>query len=300
MPFVLRNPTQLFSVFALVIFCWAFSWPISKLGLAYIPPIWFAALRLAFGSFFLFLFLGFARLLVFPSRRDLPMIFIMGILQVGSFVILITCGLADVEAGRAAILTYTSPLWILPISSLLFGERLNRTKLLGLVCGLIGIILLFCPWNFNWASPAALIGNALLIIAAWSWSAALLFARHGKWYSAPIHLIPWQLLVGTIQALILAFIFQPHPLIAWNLPLWLSLLYNGLFATAIGYLGVVMVIKELPAMTTALGLLAVPVLGLIFSSAMLDNPLTYGELFAVVLVIAGLASVALGARQRIQ
>lgn len=297
MSFPLRNPTHIFTIFALIIVCWAFSWPATKIGLEYMPPLWFAAYRLVFGAIFLFLFLIPTRRLVKPHWRDIPMLLVMGILQIGTFMILITVGLSTVDAGRAAIITYTTPIWVLPISAVFFGERLNRGKLIGLCCGIAGVVLLFSPWNFDWSNHTAIMGNGLLIIAAWCWSAALLYARHGRWYNTPVNLIPWQLVVGAVEAVLVAFILQPDPVIRWVAPLWIVLVYNGLFATAIGYWGMITVSKELPAMATALGLLAVPVLAVIFCAAMLGEPLTYGILTAVAFIIVGLTYVALGARQ---
>lgn len=60
----------------------------------------------------------------------------------GIFVLLINVGLHLVEAGRSAILVYTTPIWVTPIAIFIFKEKAGFLKWLGLVLGIAGIIVL--------------------------------------------------------------------------------------------------------------------------------------------------------------
>ena len=49
-----------------------------------------------------------------PARADLPIVFSIGLVQVAAVMALVQLGLANVPAGRSAILSYTTPLWVVP------------------------------------------------------------------------------------------------------------------------------------------------------------------------------------------
>jgi drug/metabolite transporter (DMT)-like permease len=76
------------------------------------------------------------------------------------------------------------------------------------------------------------------------------------------------------------------------------LFYNGPIATAFCFWAVVTVNRALPAITTSLGILGVPVAGVVASAVMLGEPVTVTNLTGLVLILGGLAWLALGDRMR--
>ena len=164
-----------------VILIWGLNWPINKIGLEYMSPIVFATSRLIIATVSMFLIVILTRNFIWPTRQDLPIILTIGLLQMGIFVLLINVGLHLVEAGRSAILVYTTPIWVTPIAIFIFKEKAGFLKWLGLVLGIAGIIVLFGPWGIKWDNYAALLGNGILLLAAMCWAIAIICARHMKW-----------------------------------------------------------------------------------------------------------------------
>lgn len=288
---------MLYILLILLILAWGFSWPFSKIALHYMPPMWFAVSRLCIGFLSMLFLLAITRRLALPSKKDLGLVLSVGFLQVGLFLVLINLGLKYVDAGRSAILAYTTSLWVTPLAVLFFGERLNFFKTLGLFLGYLGILVLFSPWSFDWDNHKLIFGNVTLLVAAMSWAFAMLHIRFTTWHSSPLTLIPWQLLVALLFVLLLATIFEPHPTITWNSHLIGSMLYTGICATAFGYWGVVVLSKNLPVITMSLCLLAVPVAGLLASSLLLHEPITWTIGTAMLLILMGLAAVSLSVRK---
>lgn len=284
---------RVYLLLALLVIVWGLSWPVSKLGLEFMPAIWFAVWRLLIGMLTLFLIVSVTGNFVIPQKEDLPMIFVMGIFQMGIFISLVMFGLHYVDAGRSAMLVYTTPLWVIPLSVLMFKEKLTTHKTIGLIFGVIGIVLLFSPWEMNWSDNNVLIGNGLLMIAALCWAISILCARHMVWHHTPLALVPWQILVGVVPVFILAFWWQPHPIIQWNSTLLVILLFVGIFATAFGFWGTLVVSKMLPSITVSFCYLAIPVAGLIFSALILHEIITVTMMVAMIFTIAGVAFVAL-------
>lgn len=296
------EPSKLshYLIFFSVILIWGMGWPITKLGLHYIPPIYYAAYRILIGTVILFSVLGATKKLIFPRRSDLPHIFSVGFLLVALFQILSTFGLFYVSAGRSTILVYTTQIWVIPIAYFLFHEHVNKFHILSMIFGLIGISLLFSPLGINWHDKNALLGNSILLLAALVWAINIVISRYVKWHSTPMQLMPWQLLVGVIPIFICAFIFHPHPIIHWTKPLIGSLLFTGILGTAYGLWGMVVASKELPPTTTSLATLAIPVIGIISSQIVLNEKISLIMVMAMSLIFAGLLIIILAHRRKLQ
>jgi drug/metabolite transporter (DMT)-like permease len=274
-----------------IILVWGSSWPIAKVGMDYMPPLWFAALRLIIGTVSMFFVVSVLGKFVVPDKQDLKIIFSIGFLQIALLMVLITIGLYYVDAGRSAVLVYTTPLWVVPISVLFFKERPTLGKWIGFILGLAGIAVLFNPFAVHWSMGNELMGNGVLLAAAFCWSIAILCARYMHWHRTPLELIPWQLLVGTLPVLLLAFVQNPQPQFIWGSTLVFSLIFCGILSTAFAYWGSIVISKELPAITTSLSLLAIPMCGLLFSAWLLSEKITLSLIIAMLFILAGLLCV---------
>jgi drug/metabolite transporter (DMT)-like permease len=281
------KPTPIYLILFAIVIVWGLSWPINKIGLAYIDPIWYAAFRLLTAAVSMLITVLIIKKLIIPKKQDWPLIIIIGLVQIGIFILLVNLGLKYVSAGRTAILVYTMPLWVMPIAAIFFKEHVHALKWIGFVLGICGIIILFSPWELNWHDHNALIGNGLLLIAALCWAISLLCARNMHWMRSPLELVTWQLFVGAIPVTIVACFTAPWHTIVWNHTLILSLLYTGIFGSAFGYWGAITISKELPSTTASLSLLAVPVASLLFSAAILHEHITVPTLIAMILILSG-------------
>jgi len=275
---------------------WGFSWPIMKLALHDIPPIWLAVSRVSIGTFTLFIILIISGKKFWLTRKDIPLLLSVGLLQMGLFMLLVTVGLQYVEAGRSAILVYTTPLWVTPIAVFIFKEPLHKLTLLGLVIGLLGVFCLFNPLTFNWHDKAALTGNILLLLAAFVWACVILHVRFGTQHRSALELAPWQLLLATIFLVIMGCLLEPAPHINWSWPLIMKISYIGFVATAFAFWGAIEISRRLPAITTSLIFLGVPIIGLISSAIILGEKITTNTVMAVILILSGLVCVVFARR----
>jgi drug/metabolite transporter (DMT)-like permease len=285
---------QMFGLLGLLILIWGLSWPVMAIGLAYCPPIWFSTLRLIGAAALIFIIMGLTRQLVIPDKKDFPLIFSIGFLQIGLFVMLITLGLEYVPPGRSAIIAYTSPIFVTPVAVWFFSERLTKMKIIGLLLGLMGIVSLFMPWELNWHDKHILLGNALLLLSAIIWSAAMLHIRYGKWHRPSHQLLPWQFLVSIIPNIIMAFYLDPHPVIHYMAPgFWWSMGFTAVLASLAGFWMIIVITRFLPAITISLLLLAVPVVGLLSSAVMTGEKLSFSIIVSFIFIIGGLVFVSL-------
>lgn len=275
----------------LVIF-WSINIIFTKIALNYISPTYLTFFRLSVAAIVMFLFLRARNQLSLPTRKDLPLILSIGLFQMGLFQVLISIGMLYVQAGRAAMLIYSTPLWVTPIAALFFQEKITFSKLSGLILGIAGLFILFNPMSFDWSDSKIVIGNGLLLLASWVWGIVMLHTRFGKWHRSPLELAPWQLLVSLIPPLL--FIPTEAPsVIQWNKELISILLYSSLIATAFGMWASTTISKKLSVVVTSLSLLAVPAFSLILSVILLDETLTVWNFIATLLIMGGVGCIGL-------
>ena len=283
-----------YGLLALVILFWGVNWPIMKLGLQYVTPLWFATTRLFLGALCLFAFLAVRRQLAMPRRDDLTILIVVAVFQISLPIGLIHTGLSYMDAGRSAILVFTIPLWVAPMAVFFLGERLTKTYLAGLAVGLAGLALLFNPLTFDFGDVKALTGNGFMIMASFSFALAIVLIRRHRWTVPIIQLLPWQMLLSTGILVAASTAIEGPPDPRWSTGLVAIMAYNGPIASAFCFWAYVSVSRSLPAMSTSLGSLGVPVLGVLSSAFILGEPFTLTIVSGLILISAGVLAIVVG------
>ncbi len=278
---------------ACLVVVWGCNWPINKLVLNHVPPLWFACLRVGTGGLTFFLLQAFAdRRIRLPARSDWVVVISIGLFQVAAVMGLVQVGLANVAAGRSAILSYTTPLWVLPGSILILGERPRLFKLMGLLLGVVGVVVMFNPFSFDWDDYSALVGNLYLLIAAALWAGVIIHVRAHRWTDTPWALAPWQMFVGLAPLVVLAWFVEGPPVMPKvSLETTVLVIYSGPLITAFPFWALITVSKNLPALTTSLTLLLVPVIGLLSSIVFLAEQVDVSSITGLILIVGAVAVV---------
>ncbi|MBV1961056.1 MAG: DMT family transporter [Immundisolibacteraceae bacterium] len=290
------NPRAALLLLGAIILLWGVNWPIMKVGLNGIGPFSFAASRMVLGGLTMFLAAALTGQLAWPHRQDWPVVISVGLIQIAAFIAMVTYALQFVPAGRSSILAYTTPLWVLPISMLLLKESVGKWKMAGFLLGLAGVLVMFNPTSFDWHDPNVVLGNSILMLAAMLWAILITQIRGHRWHGTPLSLAPWQFAVATLALLPVAFYLEGDQPIKWSTELWAVILYNGPIATGFCTWAIVTVTRALPALTTSLGTLGVPVTGVIASAIVLNEPITGSNLGGLLLIVGGLGVLAISER----
>ena len=273
----------------IVVLAWGLTWPVNKVLLESLSPLWMMTLRSAIATLALFAMAAALGRLARPPRADLPVLLSITLLHMIGFGVLAAWGLHLVPTGRSVVLAYTTPLWVAPGAALFLGERLTTRRIVGVVVGLLGLLALFNPLAFDWASRDAVLGNGAILLAALLWAASILHIRAHRWQSTPFDLVPWEMLLATAILTPVAFMTEGAPAPEWTGRLLALLLYAGVPGTAVAYWATAAASRALPAVTTSLGLLATPVLSTVIATFWLGEVVTLPLVAAIVLILGGVA-----------
>lgn len=272
-------------------------WPVSKTALEFTPPFWYAAIRIAIGATILYGLLFLTGKLRLPTRHDMPLVLNVGIFMMAIYTLMMHIALLYVDAGRAALLGYTTPVWVVPAAYFMLKERPSRRRLIGLAVAVGGLMVLFNPASFDWTDTDVVIGNLLLLGCGLSWSISIIHIRKHKPVLTPFQLAPFQLSLAASLIAIMALIFDP-------LPEWRGdalqigvFTYGGIMGTAVAMLSVTTAVRHLPTVVSTVGLLGVPVFALTLSVLFLGEQLTVDLATGVVLIIVGIGLVSVPDRK---
>jgi drug/metabolite transporter (DMT)-like permease len=283
-----------------LVIVWGSHWVVVKVGLETIPPFTYGVLRLLGGIVTLALLMAAAGRLHRPDRSDWPIIISYGLLAVGLGITMMNLALPHIPAGRSSILAYTIPLWVVPVMALLARALPSRPEVIGLVLGLGGLVLLLNPAAIDWSGEGALLGSLLLVVGAMGAALALVHVRLHPWRGTPFDTQIWQLLVALVPMLIFAVWLERDGFgeVSWDLPTALAVLYSGPLATAFAFWASQMIVQSLGPLTTGIGYLGAPVVGVVAGIIVLGEVITPIDLAGIAVTTAGIVVVLLAGRRR--
>ena len=278
-----------FLLFAVVVVSWGLNWAVTKTIVHSVVPLWATAIRSAIATATLFALQLARGQFIIPRRGDLPVIIAIALLHMVAFSALVAFGLRFAPVGRSIVLGYTTPLWVVPGAWLFLKEPMTKSRLAGTALGVLGLIAMFNPLAFDWSDRDALTGSGLILLAAFCWAANILYVRAHRWVSTPFQLVFWQTLLASVVLTALALLLDGAPQVAWTSSLTAAFLYSGIFGTALAYWAMAVVNRSLPAVTTSLGILATPVIGVASSTLALGEPVDISLIVAMSMILGGIA-----------
>lgn len=291
------RPPAVYLLAAATVAVLGLNWPIMANGVDLVPPLWLAAFRMA-GAAIVVGIVMLPRAAGAPPREDRPILWTVGLVRLSLVTALVFSALEFVPPGRSSILVYTASLWTVPIAVAFLHERLTSLRVAGLTLGTAGVVLLLEPWVLDWGDAQLLTGIGMLVVAAIANAATTVHIRAHRWTGTPLQLMPWQLAIAAIPIAAIAVVVDGMPEIRWTPATAAVVAYQIFVASAFGFWGLVTVSRSLPAITTNLTLMAVPVVGLLSSGPLADERLTVAVVASLVLILAGVALGVLSDRRR--
>ena len=273
---------------ALMALFWGYNWVVMKVALRYADPAAFVALRVFLGAAFLFLLIIILRRPLRP--RNLRLTLCVGLFQTTGSLGLMTWALASGAAGKTAVLVFTMPLWLLPMSWIVLGERLRRLQWFSVGLALAGLCLVLAPWRMH----GSLLSSLLAVTAGISWAAGTVAAKilSGRHRVDILSLNAWQMLMGSIPLVIVALLTsQSSPV--WSASFIAALAFNVVPVTGVGLLLWFYALRTLPAGTAGFSSLATPVLGVVFAWIQLGERPGLYEAVGIILIVSALCLLAL-------
>lgn len=277
----------------LVVLCliWGTTWPAMKIALNEIPPLSMRTSTAAIGALTLLtICLVQRRSFRVPSARAWAHVVVASFLNIVAFSLCSAFAQIAAATSRVAILTYTLPIWAMLFAWAVLGERPNRVQGIAVVLCVLGLAILIGPL----ATTGIPLGLALALGAGVSWAAGTVYLKWAHIEADPMAVASWQMTIAFfVIAACLLFFDRTLDLHAARADGLLAVLYSGAIGNAVAYSLWFDLVRRLPAATASLGILGIPVIGVIASVLILGERPTAADLIGFGFIFAASACIVL-------
>jgi len=236
--------TNKYWVIFIALFCavlWGSAFPVLKVSYAELgiaPDDRYAIIVLAGMRFFIASLLIFLLLVVGikqspkVKRKMLPQLFLLGLLQISLMYFFFYNGLAHTTGMKGAILSSAGIFFVVVLAHFVYlDDRLGWRKILGLIAGFAGIILINSGKNFTFDFSWQ--GEGFMILSGLVSAFGTVLAKRISKEVHPFVLTAWQMLLGSLVLIVVGLpSLEPHAMVFTNKALLLLLYSAFLSATA--------------------------------------------------------------------
>lgn len=270
-----------------VVTMWSGAFAFIKVALPELGPWHLTLARFLVCIPFFAVILAFTGAPRFP-RRDWMRISLLGFLSVPGYHLALNYGEETVSAGTAALIVASGPLWTALLSAVQLHESFPPRKILGVPLALSGVLLLILTSGESFHS-AHVWGAAITLLAPISWAIYTVYSKPLLSNQNPAAFTAFVTLLGTVYLVPLAASDHfPTKLANLSAPGWIAVAYLAIFASVLGYLGYIAVLKRLSPTQTVVYVYLNPFLALIWAYFLLDEVPRLISLVGGIIVIVGI------------
>jgi drug/metabolite transporter (DMT)-like permease len=277
---------------------WGTTYLAIRVGMKEFPPFLFSGMRFVVAGAFICAFY-FSRGYKIPKWKDLRNLIISGIaISIGGNLLLCIAE-REVHSGVAAIINCGLPFWIVIFSRIMLpSEKISRTLLIGLTVGFIGQLFIFYDQIQFLINPAFVTGIILVFLAVISGSYGSVYMKKHSVHTNPVFGGGLQMLICGSITTVLGFILGEEIPFHAVQDTWLSFVYLIVFGSIIGYSSFCYALSKLPATLVSIYTFVNPIVAITLGWIILQEPITWKTIVAVVVTIAGIAIVKYGSEIR--
>lgn len=268
---------------------WGPSFLFIKIAVEEISPIMMAAMRIGFAAIVLNLFLLLRRVKLPKDKTFWKHVALAGFFAQALPFMLFNWGEQHIDSGLASILNGLTPLSTVLLAHFTIStERLSSKKVIGVVLGFSGLVVLSLP-KLNNGFDSAFLGIVAVTFGAVSYAIGLIYSRKHLSKAKPMHAPAGQLLACSVYLVPLAFIFDTQTVFSQiSGPAWLSMFLLSFFGTAVAFVLYFYLIERTAASFVSLVTYIMPIFGIALGAIFLDEVITSTMVLGMLLILTGI------------
>lgn len=274
------------SILALI---WSSTWVVIKIGLETLPPLLSAGCRFMIAFLALSVYGLFKRHLKFPRDVKSHIFFLyFGLINFFGGYSLVYWGEQYINSGLTSVLFSILPFYVALFSiKLLPSEKITLSKVIGILIGFSGILLIFSDQLYL-EHPMALYGMiAVLLSPAFSGLGTIMGKKTGARYH-PVVLNTLPLLYTSLTFLMGSWLFEGQMEAQFTTVAIFSFIYLGIFGTAVAFVLYFWVLRHMSAVVVSLITFVTPPMALVWGWIVLGETVTHKLFFGMIIVFSGI------------
>lgn len=223
------------------------------------------------------------------EKGDFKKIAIASFFGVGLNMLTFFKGLSYTSPINASVIMVTTPILVLIFSSILIKEKLVRNKIIGIIIGLIGAVVLIVYGSSSKGNTENMVlGNFLVFINAASYGMYLVVTKKLIAKYHPIVFIKWLYLFGLV--FVIPFSFSEFMAIQWSVmpaSIYFKIGFVVFFTTCITYLFNLYGLSKLKPTTVSVFIYLQPVIATLYALLVGSDSLNDVKVIATILIFLG-------------
>lgn len=285
------NARSRFALAAALAGVYGVCYPFIKLGLAYAPPLAFAALRVLSAGVGLLALLVALRRPIVPPRRQWPGVAALALMGtvLGYGAMFSSPGRTGV--GLSAVLGNTTPLLTMLLAVPLLGEPLTRRRMAALALGTAGVVLVALP---TLGVPSGVHPTRLVppLLAAAGFAGASVGVKRLDVGEAVLPVVAWQLVLGGLVLAIASRVSEAGAALRWTPEFGGILMFLALVGTAATTALWYWLLQRDDVGRLSVALFLAPAVGLLLAVVVFGERPTTAEWVGVAVILSSLGVVA--------
>jgi drug/metabolite transporter (DMT)-like permease len=268
---------------------WGFNWPAIKYILDHASPWTLRAAGLAGGATILLTATVLTRRSLVIPREHWGRVLVASALNVFGFNIFAVFAQLSMPTSRAAILTFTMPLWAALFAWTFLGEKVDGRRAVSLLIGACGLALLAVPFVPIVKAGGLPWGLVYVLGAAISWALGTVWMKARPIAADPIAVTTWQVVLAALACIPCMLAFETPRLDLSHTATLLAFIYHIALPQAAAYVLWFTLIRTVPASRAAVGTLLITVFGVIGSIVLLGDWPTRLDVIGLALILSAVA-----------
>ncbi|MDF2635085.1 MAG: carboxylate/amino acid/amine transporter [Pelosinus sp.] len=277
-------------ILLLVAFIWGINPTIMKVGLFYLPPMPYNAVRMLIALLFAWLMLGLSKTYKPFDRQDVKLILLIGSAGFFIFQLAFTFGVQNTTAGNSSLILALVPASVAIINKLFGIEEIKGSMVIGIGMSLVGVIFIVMGSGKEISmGNDHLFGAFMMLIAQFAYGYYSVFSRPLLNKYSTYQVTAYMVTVATSLFIVVALpSLMPVKWVEVPLIAWFSVLYSGVFAICVGNFLWMWAIGKIGSTRTALYNNLSPIFAVASGYAFLDEGFGWLQFFGAVVIFLGM------------
>jgi drug/metabolite transporter (DMT)-like permease len=278
---------KIITLYTIISFCWGITWLFLKINVTQMPILWGLSLRFIIAGI-IFWFIYFLKKDKVKFNPQIQSIYIVYTLFNYTFCYYLTYwGAQYIYSNLGSILYSLSPITIAIMAHFFIpDDKLNKKKIMSMMIGFIGTILLLYNGN-SFGGEKVFLGISAILLAIVIGSWPTIYIKKQGIKVDPIHLNAVGLSIAGLIILLMALIFDRSSFFQISSNNILTLLFLAIPGTVVTWGIYIWLLNHLPASQLSYVAFFPPIIAIISGWLFLNETLSLISLFGAALIIFG-------------
>ena len=257
-----------------------------KFSLSGVGPFTAAGLRFGISAFVIYIWATFKKQPLRINKKQALQLFILSqfFIMQSTFLYL---GLTKTTASHGVLIINLLPFFVMVMAHFFIpGDHITFKKVLGLICGFLGVVVLF--FDNHGLSHDLIIGDLMILFTAFFWGCNIIYAKRIINDFNVIQITWYPMVISTPLFLLGGYLWDSQMVKTLNSTIINALLYQSVIAAAYGFIAWNNLLQKFGATALHSFIFLMPLSGVFFSVVLLGEPLSIYLVLSIMMIISGL------------